>query len=118
MTSRPRYVTRYISMSLGLWIRCSRSRWNRRSLRWQHSSRAAIMSTTVEKSDHFDEKRFVNPTGTAGQPFTAVPRMLLERRTPWPRRVDAPPRQPPELDGAAAVVMNPEEAVQAHLDLE
>jgi L-ascorbate metabolism protein UlaG (beta-lactamase superfamily) len=30
--------------------------------------------------------------------------MLLEPRTAWPARVDTPPRQPPGLDGAAAVV--------------
>ena len=59
---------------------------------------------TPGKSDHFDGRRFVNPTGTAGQPFTAVPRMLLEKRTPWPAHVDQPARQPPGLDGAAAVV--------------
>src|SRR5205823_5212206 len=56
------------------------------------------------KSDHFDGRRFVNPTGTAGQPFTAVPRMLLEARTPWPPQIDEPPQRPPALDGAAAVV--------------
>src|SRR6266571_7399934 len=56
------------------------------------------------KSDHFDGRRFVNPTGAAGPPFSAVPRMLLERRTPWPARVDQPPRRPPGLDGAVAVV--------------
>jgi L-ascorbate metabolism protein UlaG (beta-lactamase superfamily) len=59
---------------------------------------------TRGKSDHFDGRRFVNPTGTAGQPFTAVPRMLLEKRTPWPAHVDQPLRQPPGRDGAAAVV--------------
>jgi L-ascorbate metabolism protein UlaG (beta-lactamase superfamily) len=59
---------------------------------------------TLETSDHFDGRRFVNPTGAAGQPFSAFPRMLLERRTPWPARVDEPPRRPPGLDGAAAVV--------------
>jgi L-ascorbate metabolism protein UlaG (beta-lactamase superfamily) len=59
---------------------------------------------TSEKSDHFDGKRFVNPTGSAGQPFSAVPRMLLEPRTPWPAHVDDPPKRPPGLDGAAAVV--------------
>ena len=59
---------------------------------------------TLEKSDHFDGRRFVNPTGTAGQPFSAVPRMLLEPRTPWPARVDVPPQRPPRLGGAAAVV--------------
>ena len=59
---------------------------------------------TLEKSDHFDGKRFVNPNGAAVQPFTAVPRMLLTRRTPWPARVEEPPRLPPRLDGADAVV--------------
>src|SRR6185369_6853492 len=59
---------------------------------------------TRQKSDHFDGRRFVNPTGAAGQPFSAVARMLLERRTPWPARVDEPPQQPPRLNGAAAVV--------------
>jgi L-ascorbate metabolism protein UlaG (beta-lactamase superfamily) len=66
--------------------------------------RGALTTISPEKSDHFDGKRFVNPTGTAGQPFSAVPRMLLEPRTPWPARVDEPPRRPPGLDGAAAVV--------------
>jgi L-ascorbate metabolism protein UlaG (beta-lactamase superfamily) len=59
---------------------------------------------TPKQSDHFDGKRFFNPTGIAGQPFSAVPRMLAEPRTPWPKRVDSPHRRPPELDGAAAVV--------------
>jgi L-ascorbate metabolism protein UlaG (beta-lactamase superfamily) len=57
-----------------------------------------------EKSDHFDGRRFVNPTGSAGQPFSAVPRMLLEPRTPWPRAVEVPLHRPPALDGADAVV--------------
>src|SRR5438067_9753794 len=55
-------------------------------------------------SDHFDGKRFVNPTGVAGQPFSAVPRMLLARRTPWPARIGEPPRRPASLDGASAVI--------------
>jgi L-ascorbate metabolism protein UlaG (beta-lactamase superfamily) len=58
----------------------------------------------LEKSDHFDGTRFVNPTGTAGQPFSALPRLLLEPRTRWPSHIDVPPRHPPALDGAAAVV--------------
>jgi L-ascorbate metabolism protein UlaG (beta-lactamase superfamily) len=62
------------------------------------------MMAVREKSDHYDGRRFVNPTGAAGQPFSAVPRMLLEPRTPWPARVDERPRRPPELGGAAAVV--------------
>jgi L-ascorbate metabolism protein UlaG (beta-lactamase superfamily) len=59
----------------------------------------------LEKSDHFDGRRFVNPTGIAAQPFSAVPRMLLEPRTPWPARVDDPPRRPAGLDGAAVAVV-------------
>ena len=59
---------------------------------------------TSEKSDHFDGRRFFNPTGAAPQPLSAVPRMLLEPRTRWPAQVHDPPRQPPPLDGAAAVV--------------
>ena len=59
----------------------------------------------MQTSDHFDGTRFSNPGGTAaGQPFTAVPRMLLERRTPWPKRVDEPPQRPAPLDNSAAVV--------------
>ena len=30
--------------------------------------------------------------------------MLLERRTPWPRHLDEPARQPPSLDAAAAAI--------------
>ena len=56
------------------------------------------------KSDHFDGRRFVNASGIAGQPFSAVPRLLLERRTPWPRRVEMRACQLPALDGAAASV--------------
>jgi L-ascorbate metabolism protein UlaG (beta-lactamase superfamily) len=56
------------------------------------------------RSDHFDGRRFVNPTGSAGQPFSKVPRMLLERRTPWPRSIDQPPRLPAALEQSPAVV--------------
>jgi L-ascorbate metabolism protein UlaG (beta-lactamase superfamily) len=59
---------------------------------------------TLQKSDHFDGNRFVNPTGVAAQPFSAVPRMLLEPRTRWPARVDEPLQRPPGLDGASAVL--------------
>src|SRR5438034_10312218 len=58
----------------------------------------------VSVSDHFDGRRFFNPSGLPLQPFAAVPRMLLERRTPWPAHVDDPPCRPPGLDGAGAVV--------------
>jgi L-ascorbate metabolism protein UlaG (beta-lactamase superfamily) len=57
-----------------------------------------------EKSDHFYGKRFVNPDGFAGQPLSAVLRMLREPRTAWPDRVEQRPRRPPGLDGAVAVV--------------
>src|SRR5437667_3589554 len=56
------------------------------------------------RSDHFDGRRFVNPTGMTGQPWNAAPRMLVERRTPWPAHVDVPPQRPPSLDAASAVV--------------
>ncbi len=59
---------------------------------------------TRETSDHFDGQRFVNPGGTAGQPFGAVMRMLREPRKPWPPRIEEPPQRPPSLDGAAAVI--------------
>ena len=55
-------------------------------------------------SDHFDGQRFRNLAGAAGPPFTDVPKMLSERRTPWPSRIDEPPQIPPALDGAAASV--------------
>ena len=30
--------------------------------------------------------------------------MLLERRTPWPRRIDEPARHPPALEDASAAI--------------
>jgi L-ascorbate metabolism protein UlaG (beta-lactamase superfamily) len=66
--------------------------------------RAEPVPHTFADSDHFDGTRFFNPTGLAAQPFSAVPRMLLEPRTPWPARIDDPPRAVPALDGAVAVV--------------
>src|SRR5258708_18043430 len=56
------------------------------------------------RGDHFDGRRFVNPTGMTGQLWTAVPRMLAQRRTPWPARIDGPPQRPPSLGAASAVV--------------
>ncbi len=57
-----------------------------------------------EKNDHFDGRRFINPAGPAGQPFSAVVRMLTERRARWPDRIDEPPKKPAEMNGAAAVL--------------
>jgi L-ascorbate metabolism protein UlaG (beta-lactamase superfamily) len=59
---------------------------------------------TLEKSDHFDGRRFINPGGVTAQPVSAVPRMLLEPRTPWPAHIDEAPRRPPALNGADTVV--------------
>ena len=70
----------------------------------KYLARTRLGGHRLEKSDHFDGTRFVNPTGTAGQSFSAVSRLLLERPTPWPTRVDEPPRRAPGLDAAAAVV--------------
>jgi L-ascorbate metabolism protein UlaG (beta-lactamase superfamily) len=62
------------------------------------------MTFQTGTSDHFDGRRFTNPTGPAGQPLSAVPRMLLEPRTPWPAHIDEEPQRPAALDGAAAIV--------------
>jgi L-ascorbate metabolism protein UlaG (beta-lactamase superfamily) len=58
----------------------------------------------LRASDHFDGTRFFNPAGLSSQPFSAVPRMLREKRMPWPEHVDVIPRLPPPRDSAAAVV--------------
>jgi len=59
---------------------------------------------TTAKSDHFNGRQFVNLTGAAGQPFSAVPRMLRTPRAPWPASVEVVPQRPLPLDGSAAVV--------------
>ena len=59
---------------------------------------------TLQTGAHFDGKRFVNPAGVVGQPLSAVPSLLRERRTPWPTRIDEPAHRPADLDGATAVV--------------
>jgi hypothetical protein len=58
----------------------------------------------VQKSDHFDGTRFVNPTGFGGPPIAKVARMLREPRTPWPPQIAVSPQRPAALDGAPAVV--------------
>ena len=47
-------------------------------------------------SDHFDGRRFFNPSGANGQPFRMLPRLLRTRQTPWPREVPVQPRVPPK----------------------
>ena len=58
----------------------------------------------MQKSDHFDGTRFFNPTGAAGQPFSALPRLLRTPRAPWPTHVPVAAQRPPALDGATAVL--------------
>jgi len=48
------------------------------------------------RSDHFDGRRFFNPSGANGQPFWRLPSLLLTPRTPWPSRVPVEPKQPPK----------------------
>jgi L-ascorbate metabolism protein UlaG (beta-lactamase superfamily) len=56
------------------------------------------------RSDHFDGRRFFNPTGANGQPFWMVPRLLLTARTRWPSEVPVQPRQPP-VPGPGEVIV-------------
>ena len=59
---------------------------------------------TWPASDHTDGRTFFNPSGGAGQPFTAVPRMLSEPRARWPAHVPVTPQIPPPRGDSAAVV--------------
>lgn len=56
------------------------------------------------RTDHFDGKRFFNPTGPVQQPFTVVPKMMLERGARWPPAVPVLPQKPAPRGDAAAVV--------------
>jgi len=58
----------------------------------------------ASRSDHFDGRRFFNPTGPAMQPFTSLPRMLRTRRTGWPARIHDVPKPLPARETASAVV--------------
>jgi len=51
------------------------------------------MTGSVE--NHFDGRRFFNPGGANGQSFRAVPKMLREKRAPWPKRVPIERRAAP-----------------------
>lgn len=65
------------------------------------------MSDAVRRaapSDHFDGTRFHNPTPPEPPPFSAVPRLYLEKRTPWPARIDQLTRLPLPRGDADAVV--------------
>jgi L-ascorbate metabolism protein UlaG (beta-lactamase superfamily) len=56
-------------------------------------------------SDHFDGRRFFNPTGQNGQSFWQLPRLFLTRRAPWPRHVAVRSRRPPEVSGSDDVIV-------------
>ena len=64
-----------------------------------------IVTVTNEPDAHFDGKRFFNPGGANGQSLRAVPRMLREKRTPWPARVpvERRPAPAPVVPGEVAV---------------
>ena len=54
---------------------------------------------------HFDGRRFFNPTGANGQPFTAVPRLMMARRAPWPAHVPVQPARPPRPECPTDLVL-------------
>jgi L-ascorbate metabolism protein UlaG (beta-lactamase superfamily) len=56
------------------------------------------------RTDHFDGKRFFNPTGPPPQPLRAAPRALLARRTKWPAHIDDAPKQLPAREAASDVI--------------
>ncbi len=66
-------------------------------------SREGVLGN-VSVSDHFDGIRFFNPTGANGQPFSAVPRMLREPRTPWPASIPVREVKPPAREQARAAI--------------
>jgi L-ascorbate metabolism protein UlaG (beta-lactamase superfamily) len=49
----------------------------------------------TSSTDHFDGRRFFNPSGANGQPVWMVPRLLLTPWTRWPSEVSVEPRRPP-----------------------
>ncbi|MFN8066137.1 MAG: MBL fold metallo-hydrolase [Vicinamibacterales bacterium] len=51
-------------------------------------------------SDHYDGERFFNPTVNA-RPLSAVPKMMAERREPWPAHVPVDLQKPRPHDPAA-----------------
>ena len=55
-------------------------------------------------SDHFDGRRFFNPTGANGQPFRKLPRLLATPQTPWPAEVPVQQRWPPAPEADEVVV--------------
>jgi L-ascorbate metabolism protein UlaG (beta-lactamase superfamily) len=56
------------------------------------------------RTDHFDGRRFFNPSGANGQPVRRVPRLLLTPRARWPSAVPVEPRRPPSAGPDDVVV--------------
>ena len=54
---------------------------------------------------HFDGRRFFNPTGANGQSLWAIPRLLREKRAPWPAHVPVHPRRPPPPEHSSDLVV-------------
>ncbi len=63
-----------------------------------------VAGHVTRRSDHFDGRRFFNPSGATGQPIWNVPRMLFTPRTPWPSRIPVAPRRPPTVGPDDVVV--------------
>jgi L-ascorbate metabolism protein UlaG (beta-lactamase superfamily) len=59
----------------------------------------------MQRSDHFDGRRFFNPTGAGLPSFASVARMLRTKRTAWPDRVDITQRRPPERASGDEVIV-------------
>ena len=63
------------------------------------------MSRRPPLSDHFDGRVFNNGDGVeAGQSFLNVPRLMVARRTPWPKQVDVTPQLPATRGDASAAI--------------
>jgi L-ascorbate metabolism protein UlaG (beta-lactamase superfamily) len=63
-----------------------------------------ILPDMPTPSDHFDGRRYFNPTGANGQPFWMVPRLLLTAKTRWPSEVPVEPQVPPKPGPNSVVV--------------
>jgi L-ascorbate metabolism protein UlaG (beta-lactamase superfamily) len=55
-------------------------------------------------TDHFDGRKFFNPTPPAVKSFAEALKMMRERGAAWPSRIDQPLRRPAPRGDAAAVV--------------
>jgi L-ascorbate metabolism protein UlaG (beta-lactamase superfamily) len=55
-------------------------------------------------NEHFSDRKFFNPTGAHGQPFRAVPRLMITPRTAWPQRAPVETKRPPTPATAHEVI--------------